>query len=228
MVLLHDVRRWGRAAGPEGLVILAASLGLIIGTAGISLFAAVCHVLAVARNARSTAPAGGTAVVPGKAPRRGAIDDEHRARLERARRLLTDGRVERIVLLGGSTHGAPVSEAALGRGYLVQRGVDDGRLVVEESSQHTLDNLRQLRLLLPALGATRLVLVSNRYHLARSVAMAAELGLPMDSCAAEATWRFDRWSALRTASEAFFLHWYVVGRFVSRCLGYRRALARIT
>lgn len=70
--------------------------------------------------------------------------------------------------------------------------------------------------------------MSNRYHLARCAAMAAELRLPLRLCAAEPHWTADPRTVLRVASVAFLLHWYLVGRFLAQRVRYRSALARIT
>lgn len=208
--------------------MLVVSLLLIGCTAGGSLLLVARRVVAVGRDTSATPAVAGTVVVPGKAPRGGVIHDDHLARLERARTLLGAGLVDRIVLLGSRPRGAPMSEARLGRRHLLGHGIDDGRIVIEESSRHTLENLTQLRLLLAGLGGGRLVLISNRYHLARCAAMASGLCLPLELCAAEPRWGVDRRTGPRVLSEAFLLHWYMVGRFLSRHLRYRRALDRIT
>lgn len=226
--MIGTARHWSRVVGAEGLIMLTVSLLLIGLTGGLSLLLVIRHVTAAGRRVPTTIAAPATVVVAGKALRRGAIDEDYRARLERARRLHEKGLAPRIVLLGGRRDGGEVSEARLGRHELLAQGVGEAHIVVEESSRHTLENLIELRGLLPGIGPERLAFVSSRYHLARCAAMARQLGLPLELCAAEPRWTGGPRTVLRVVREALLLHWYEVGRFLSRRLHYRRALARIT
>ena len=74
----------------------------------------------------------------------------------------------------------------------------------------------------------RQVLVSRRYHLARAQALARGLGLQPVLCAAEERLGRDPWTCWRLVLEAYYLHWYAVGKTWSRWTGNRHSLARIT
>ncbi len=152
------------------------------------------------------------------------------ARLAHAEQLWRDGFAPRVVVAGGLTGRAARSEAEVGVAWLAARGVDPGALHAEDRSQHTLENLFNVRELLRASGWRRLILVSDPLHLARAAALARGLGLEVRCQAAQgcppfpgslAWWR-------RAATEAFLLHWYHTGMAYSRAIGSRRQLERVT
>ncbi|WP_296807055.1 YdcF family protein [Thiocapsa sp.] len=157
-------------------------------------------------------------------------DRDYRARLETAARLTT-GPSGRILILGGRTGGARITEAEAGKQLLCDiPGCDERRIVLEQTSRDTLTNLRNVRELL-AENASRepMTLISNRYHLARVGQMATSLGLRYRLCAAE-----DVATALRPSSlhrwliEGFYVAWFATGKAWARLTRNRRMVARVT
>lgn len=154
----------------------------------------------------------------------------YRARLEHGAELLRRGLARTILVSGGLTGTARRTEAEVGRRVLVERGVPESAILVEERSRFTLENLFNARRALAERGLARVILVSDPLHLARAEAFA--LGLSLDvrcSPAAEAppgrgglAWH------LRAIREAFLLHWYRVGVAYSRLIRSRRLLSRVT
>jgi uncharacterized SAM-binding protein YcdF (DUF218 family) len=152
------------------------------------------------------------------------------ARLARAAELWHQGLAARIVVAGGLTGTASRSEAEVGVAWLAARGVDPSALLAEDRSQHTLENLFNVRDHMRAAGWRRLVLVSDPLHLARAAALARGLGLdvrcvPAPGCPPHrhslGWWR-------RAVLEAFLLHWYHTGMAYSRLIGSKRQLERVT
>jgi uncharacterized SAM-binding protein YcdF (DUF218 family) len=107
-------------------------------------------------------------------------------------------------------------------------GLPADTLLIEEQSLHTLDNLRHARGLLDEDWAQSVVMVTSRYHLARSRTLARGLGLHPIVCAAEDRLRLDPLTLWRLVLETGYLHWYEVGRLWSRWTRNRHSLARIT
>ncbi len=152
------------------------------------------------------------------------------ARLAHAAALWRRGLAPRILVAGGVTGRASRSEAAAGRDWLLAEGVPAGALLVEDQSQHTLENLFHVRDTLHAEGWSDLLLVSDGLHLARAGALAAGLGLrvrrsPAPDCP---PFRGSLAWYRRAALEAFLLHWYHTGLAYSRLIGSRRQLERVT
>lgn len=152
------------------------------------------------------------------------------ARLAHAEALWRRGFAPRIFLAGGITGRAVRSEAEAGRDWLVARGVPAAALVLEGRSQHTLENLFNVRTKLRAAGWRTLLLVSDPLHLAR--AQATALGLNLDVVCSPASAAPPRRGSLswwrRAALEGFLLHWYHTGMLYSRLIRSEPQLERVT
>ncbi|RRD53172.1 YdcF family protein [Buchananella hordeovulneris] len=107
-----------------------------------------------------------------------------RSRVDRALAILRQqqhqGRQPLLVLSGGQGPDEPRAEAAAMAEYALQRGVDPARLLVEDKSRTTRENLRFTRELLAAHPAApqRVLVVTSSYHAARTALLASDLGLP--------------------------------------------------
>ncbi len=81
----------------------------------------------------------------------------------------------RLVLTGGIGEGDSKSEAAVGRDYAIAHGVDVGRVVIEERSTTTAENLANAA---PLVGADETcALVSDPLHLPRALVLARDAGV---------------------------------------------------
>ncbi|KAB7624186.1 YdcF family protein [Alkalilimnicola sp. S0819] len=148
----------------------------------------------------------------------------YRQRLARARALLQAHPGARALLLGGLT-GGRISEAEAGRRYLAEHGIAEERLLLEEQSGDTLQNLVNARSLLARAEDER-VLITSRFHLARALALTEGLNLGAHPCAADE--RLGAGSVPAMLLEAMLLHWYYTGRRWSLLTNNRRMLDRIT
>lgn len=216
-----------RGMGWDGLTTLLLSNLLLLATLGLSGLWWLHRVWRIARDTPYAGVEGDWVVVLGARLQDDQVAPGHARRLRRAAALYRADPRRRILLVGGRT-GGRVSEAERGREWLIELGIPASRLAIEDQSLNTLDNLRNARQLLADLRERPFVLVSSRYHLARSQALARGLGLQPVLCAAEERLRRDPWTCWRLALEAYYLHWYAVGKTWSRWTGNRHSLARIT
>ena len=217
-------------------VIAAAACVLSAGLVYLGYFV---HVWRVARRAPCRPERGECVLLFGKHAPQGRIDRDFAARLDRAVSLWSERRPGSVVLLGGGAEGEP-SEAEIARTALLARGVGDLPLQLEAKSRDTLQNLRNARELLrgaalramqggSAQGALpRVILLSNRYHLARCALFARQLGFEHELCAAEPRLPFGLRTLLRLAGEAAYVCWSDLGTRWARLIGHRRMLARVT
>ena len=152
------------------------------------------------------------------------------ARLAHAEALWRRGLAPRIFVAGGTTGNAVLSEAEAGRDWLVARGVPEAAILLEDRSQHTLENLFNVRQHLRTEGWRTLLIVSDPLHLTRARATALGLDLEVSCSPAPdappgpgslAWWR-------RAAWEGFLLHWYHTGMFYSRLIRSEQQLGRVT
>ena len=229
--LLHRLTLFSDRDVLHAGVVTAAACVLSVGLIYVGYFV---HVLRVARKAPSlpasaVAGQGDCVLLFGKHAPGGRLDADSNARLDRAVQLWRERPPRSMVLLGGGPFGMP-SEADLARTGLHARGVaQDAPLLLEAASRDTLQNLRNARVLLQSMATRdRLVLLSNRYHLARCALFARQLGIDAEVCAAEAQWSWSPRMLWRVAGEAGYVCLTDVGTRWARLIRHRRMLSRIT
>lgn len=81
------------------------------------------------------------------------------------------------VLSGGKGSNEPVSEAEGMYAYLVKKGVDPERLILEDQSRNTVQNLSNSRKLIPP-DVTKIGVVTSNFHVFRGVRLARANGFP--------------------------------------------------
>ena len=214
--------------GPGG----AASLGLAVvsclGLLGLPWLLRLRQVLQAAPG--DTAGAVDAILVLGRRLENDALTEVFEARLAHAEELWREGFAPRIFIAGGTTGTAARSEALAGRDWLLARGLPAEALLLEDRSQHTLENLFNVRIQLRTAGWRTLLLVSDPLHLARAGATARGLDLDVSCSAARMappSPGTSGWWA-RAAGEAFLLHWYHTGMLYTRLLGSHRQRNRVT
>lgn len=79
------------------------------------------------------------------------------------------------VLSGGQGPDEGISEAQCMYENMVAAGIDPARLIIEDQSTDTSENLKFSRVLLPE-GTETIGLVTNNFHICRSLALARKLG----------------------------------------------------
>lgn len=200
-----------------------------VASAGLVYLGYFVHVWRVARAAPSEDARGDCLLLFGKHAPRGAPDREFDQRLDRAAALWRSRVPRHVVLLGGGPPGV-ASEAEVARAGLLARGlVEERPWLLEAQSRDTLQNLRNARDLLAALDDRgRVMLLSSRYHLARCLLLARQLGLDVEPVAAEERLRVGPRMLLRLAGEAGYVCLSDIGTRWARLIGSRRMLERVT
>jgi uncharacterized SAM-binding protein YcdF (DUF218 family) len=198
-------------------------------SAGLVYLAYFAHVVRTARRAPTVPDRGDTLLLFGKHSPGGRLDADFTARIVRAADVWRTRPPRMIVLLGGSAPGHP-AEADVAHAALLAEGVAaDAPLRLEKTSRDTLQNLRNARALLAdATPAGPVVLLSNRYHLARCALFARQLGLDWELCAAEPALRLTPNTVFRLAGEAAYVCWIDLGTRWARLIRHRRMLERVT
>ena len=217
-----------RGMGWDGLAMLALSNLVLLATMGSSGLWMLYRVWRIARDTPFAGLEGDWVVALGaRLLDGGQVAPGYARRLQRAAALHQADPRRRILLVGGHTGGS-VSEAERGREFLGGLDVPESDLLIEDQSLNTLDNLRRARQLFPEIRERPFVLVTSRYHLARSEVLARGLALRPVLCAAEERLQYSLSLFWRLGLEAYYLHWYAVGKAWSRWTGNRHSLARIT
>jgi len=116
------------------------------------------------------------------------------------------------IVTGAKGSNEPVSEGAGGREYLIGRGIDASRVLCEEASFNTRENIENAYELLKqtAPNAQRIVIVTNNFHVFRGMFLAKKItGLSVEGIASPAVARFLPTNMLReplgVVKDAFFV-----------------------
>jgi len=153
-------------------------------------------------------------IVPGYTPRLGWSRGLHpwaAARLAEAALTVDAGLASTIIVSGGSVH-SDDNEAVLMRQWLLERGVDAARILVEPCARHTTTNLRNAGRMVLAAGAHEALVVTNgaqTYYIGfpwRSsfhLRCLAELGYRVGSF----TWLGPMHVAFRPSADVFRASW---------------------
>ncbi|WP_284139548.1 MULTISPECIES: YdcF family protein [unclassified Virgibacillus] len=97
--------------------------------------------------------------------------------LYRAKKALTylqDNPQTKVIASGGQGAGEDISEAAALKQYFIEKGIDEERILVEDQSTSTYENLAFVKELY---GIEEAVITSNDFHLYRAIENAKDVGI---------------------------------------------------
>ncbi len=157
----------------------------------------------------------GAALLPGGQPGPALL-----RRVLHGAELFRQGRGRHLLLSGGAGRFLP-SEAAVMRRIALEHGVPEACIVLEERARDTLENALFSAAILRQHGWTRIVLVTERYHLPRAWLAFRAAGVHLAACSVapdrgDAPW----WKyGLRLLREATALAWYSLRLLRRRTLG---------
>lgn len=100
-----------------------------------------------------------------------------KARLDHGAKLFNEGWANLVVVTGGIVAGDRVSEATAGQRYLTSLGVPARQILVEAEGHSTASSMDAVAQRLKGEGRTRVLLVSDPFHMARLRLEAHRVGL---------------------------------------------------
>ncbi|WP_337101428.1 YdcF family protein [Paenibacillus sp. YIM B09110] len=99
-----------------------------------------------------------------------------RERLEYAYSLYEEGKVDFLILSGGhDANGAVKSEAEGMRDYLLAKGITSDKLLLEDKSHSTYENLRNSQAIANDHNYSSFIIITHDYHAARAASIAKHL-----------------------------------------------------
>ena len=116
-------------------------------------------------------------VVLGAAQYAGRPSPVLRARLDHAVLLWERRLAPRLVLTGGMGDGDTTSEAAVGRRYVMKRGVPDSAILIEAQGRTTSESMRRVAGMMASQPSRGVILVSDPFHMLRLAILARRHGL---------------------------------------------------
>lgn len=152
--------------------LLAGAVAIV--TATTYVFISFCSVLYVGSN--DSSDSADAIVVMGAAQYDGRPSPQLAARLDHALLLFREGRAPLIAVSGGKRPGDRYTEAEASRRYLSARGVPKSRIVAETTGASTWESIANLSPVLRSEGVGKVIVVTDRYHLQRTVLSVREAG----------------------------------------------------
>lgn len=116
-------------------------------------------------------------VVMGAAQYDGRPSPQLEARLDHVLVKWSDGVAPLVVTTGGNLPGDRFTEAEASATYLIERGVPQDAIVLENAGSNTFESLEAVAALLAERGLGEVVIVTDPYHALRSRLIAEEVGL---------------------------------------------------
>lgn len=105
-------------------------------------------------------------------------------RLSHAKELFDKGCAKVIIISGGVDTEATISEAEVGKNYLVSSGVPENVIICEGESTSTYTNARNCAGIAFSKGIKKIILVTERYHIFRAKMNFESVGFTVNASAA--------------------------------------------
>jgi uncharacterized SAM-binding protein YcdF (DUF218 family) len=150
----------------------------------------------------------GAAVYPGERP-----SPTLNARIQHAIDLYRAGFAPRLILSGGLGKNPPTEAEAMRR-VMVNAGIPNAALLLEDQSHSTEENLGFSKRIMDAHGWHSAIIASDPFHLYRAETIARDLGIEAYGSPAllSPTWTVERLRWWNTGRESIALGWYYVTR----------------
>ena len=107
-----------------------------------------------------------------------------RLRLDEATRLYGEGYAPTIIVSGAQGQDEEISEAAAMRDYLIAQHIPADRIIIEDQSFNTYQNLVNSRAIMVRGGQQRAIIVSSASHIRRALFLAKQLDMDVSGAPA--------------------------------------------
>ena len=148
----------------------------------ISLFSAVSvliiSVLAIVIVSGSSVPDSGAdyVIVLGAQVRGDKPSHNLVTRLRKACQYLEENKDTKVIVSGGKGPGENISEAEAMKAYLINKGIEEERIIMEDKSANTDENIKFSKELISDKDS-KVVIVTNNFHVYRSIKIAKKQGI---------------------------------------------------
>lgn len=166
---------------------IAVALVIFALIAGAAVFVSVC---VCARKERTAQKADCLIVLGAKVRPDGSMSDSLRYRCEAALQAWREDTAQYIIACGGQGADEPAPEGEVMRTYFIENGVPEDRVFAERLSTNTIGNFRNARKIMDEHGWSSACVVTNDYHVERSLWIAGDAGIDAEGIAARSPGSF--------------------------------------
>ncbi|MBM7654591.1 YdcF family protein [Neobacillus cucumis] len=134
------------------------------------------------------------------------------SRIDTAAKYLKENKKSVVIASGGMGPGEDISEADAIKRELVKQGINESRILLEDRSTNTYENIKFSKRLLPPQEKS-IVVVTSSFHLYRAISLAQYQGLRVKGLSAETPWMavFKSYSREYLAITKYYLDRYLLG-----------------
>ncbi len=115
------------------------------------------------------------AIVLGAGTNKGKVSAVYRERINHGINLFKNGNVNYLLFTGGFGKGQKISDSKSAKLYALSKGIPENKIFIEENSSITYTNLKQAKEIMSAKDLKTALIVSDPYHMKRSLAMTEKL-----------------------------------------------------
>lgn len=117
------------------------------------------------------------AIVLGGGTNNEKISPVFKERLNHSIYLLNKKAVTKIILTGGYGDGQSRADSEIAKDYLLSKGVSSDIILIEKKSRYTIENFVESKKIMDSLGFKSALIVTDPFHMKRSINMAEELNI---------------------------------------------------
>lgn len=117
------------------------------------------------------------AIVLGAGTANGKISMVFEERILHAITLLKKDKVKVLIFTGGYGKGQTISDSKAAKNYAISKGVPENKILIEEKSTITFYNIKNAKVLMKQNDLKTALIVSDPYHMKRSMDMCERIGL---------------------------------------------------
>ena len=117
------------------------------------------------------------AIVLGAATSNGEVSPVYRERINHGIWLFENGYVDYLILTGGVGKGNKKSDAYVAKQYVIEKGVPEQVILIEEKSKITEENLEYAKEIMDEFSMDTAIIVSDPLHMKRAMLMASDYGI---------------------------------------------------
>ncbi|VAW92643.1 hypothetical protein MNBD_GAMMA23-2461 [hydrothermal vent metagenome] len=229
ITVMHGLKgKHSHAIGADGIAMLLLSLLVILVTGSLSYFYFLHKTFSMAKNSLSYVSDTDILLLLGMRLKKNKVHTLYQQRLDKAAELLSSQPNLKVIILGGLTGNASITEAQAGKNYLINKNISAEHIITEHQSRHTLENLKLAKTLIDEMELTKIALLTNRFHLYRALTLARGFKLYAKPCAAENIFSYKPSSIIKILIEAFLNHWYSVGKAYAFTTKNKHMISRIS
>ena len=152
------------SANPSRRILVLSLLALV---AACLLFLGITGLRIVSAAGESTAHNGDAIGIFGAAEYAGRPSPVYKARLDHGFDLFQRGMAPVVITTGGAGEDPDFNEGAVGRDYLIRRGIPEEKLIAETQSPDTARSATRVAVIMRANGMHTCIAVSDAYHVFR-------------------------------------------------------------